>query len=181
MGYCPSLLEISQNFSEKVLQMIVKTLLKVVSVALVAIVALGTLGALTQPAYAQQPDDLIFYEGNGCSQDIVFTYNSFVRADDNCKKRGPCKGDNDEARSLRVLTSAKRGTQVRVYDSPDGRTDDDYAIINILDPARFEENGLCLRSFQEERNDTGRGITLTYVPKNGLDGKVSRVKVIPGS
>lgn len=161
--------------------MIVKTLLKVVCVALVAIAALGTLGALSQPAYAQQENDLIFYEGNGCSQDIVFTYNSYVKADDNCKKRGPCKGDNDEARSLRILTSAKQGTQVRVYDSPDGKTDDDYAIINILNPSRFEENGLCLRSFQEERNDTARGVTVTYVPKNGLDGKVSRVKVIPGN
>jgi hypothetical protein len=161
--------------------MIRKTLLKVVSVALIALIAIVALDALTKPAHTQQPDDLIFYEGNGCTQDIVFAYNSYVKANDNCKKSGRCKGDNDEARSLRILRSAKRGTQVRVYDSPDGRTDDDYAIINILNPRRFAENGLCIRSFQEELENTAGGATLTYVPKNGLDGKISRVKVIPGS
>jgi hypothetical protein len=159
--------------------MIVKTTLKIVSVALVTIAAVV---ALAHPPHAQEirVNDLIFYEGNGCSQDIVFTYNSYVQAKDNCKKHGACKGDNDEARSLRILKSAKRGTQIRLFDDPNGKTDDDYAIINILNPRRFEENGRCVRTFEEELDNAREGITLDYIRKNGLDGKVSRVQVIPG-
>ena len=35
-----------------------------------------------QKVNAQQVADLIFYEGNGCTQDIVFTYNSYQAAND---------------------------------------------------------------------------------------------------
>jgi hypothetical protein len=66
---------------------------------------ISAVSLVSMAAFAE--DDLIFYEGNGCDQDIVFAYDSRRAANDNCKKRGPCKGDNDEARSVRILKSVK--------------------------------------------------------------------------
>ncbi len=130
-------------------------------------------------ANAQQVNDLSFYEGNGCTQGLVFSYNSYVSANDNCKKRGACKGDNDEARSLFIPKTAKPGSQIEVYDDPGGSTQDDYAVIRLINPQRFGENGLCVSSFQERLDNKTDGATLEYHANNGLDGKVSRVVVRP--
>ncbi|MBI0434368.1 hypothetical protein [Roseomonas sp. KE0001] len=142
---------------------------------------LGGCLALSAAGQAKALDDLIFYEGNGCTQDIVFTYDSRVARNDNCKRSGPCDGDNDEARSLRILKSAAMNTRIVVFDSPDARQDDDFTVIDILRPDFMEDQGYCLRSF-EQNFDTPRenqGILVDYVRKNGLDGKISRVRVIP--
>ena len=137
---------------------------------------------LSSALRAQGGDDLILFEGNGCSQDIVFTYNSRGGRDDNCKSRGPCKGDNDEARSLRILKSAAPGTRIIVFDSPGGKQDDDFTIIDILRPDFMEDQGYCLRSFEQnfDTPNENQGIIVDYVRKNGLDGKISRVRVTPG-
>jgi hypothetical protein len=137
---------------------------------------------LSVPTSTLALDDLIFYEGNGCTQDIVFTYDSRNPSDDNCKKGGACKGDNDEARSLRILKSAATNTRIVVFDNPDGHQDDDFTVIDILSPEFMEDQGYCLRSF-EQNFDTpqeNQGIIVDYIRKNGLDGKISRVRVIPG-
>ena len=130
---------------------------------------------------ARALDDLIFFEGNGCTQDIVFTYNSRVGRDDNCKSRGPCKGDNDEARSLRILKSAASGTRIVVFDSPNGKQDDDFTVIDILRPDFMEDQGYCLQSFEQnfDTPNENQGIVVDFVRKNGLDGKVSRVRITP--
>lgn len=150
-------------------------ILKIASVFMV-----GVFG--TSPALAQNSPDLIFFEGNGCSQDIVFQYRSRVRANDNCKNSGPCKGDNDEARSLRILKNVAAGTRLTVYDSPSGASgDDDVAQIDIVNPRFIPPEGYCLRTFENSFDSRGRypGIRVDFVRKNGLDGKISRVVVEP--
>ena len=136
---------------------------------------------LVQKVNAQQVDDLIFYEGNGCTQDIVFTYNSYKAANDNCKKSGPCKGDNDEARSLRIAKRVNPRARIVVYDSPGGDTTDDYTVIDIIDRKFMQPEGYCLRTFENDFSNPNlnSGIQVDYIKKNGLDGKVSRVRVIP--
>lgn len=136
--------------------------------------------AFAQLAYAQEivpqeAGDLVFYEGNGCSQDIVFTYDSERSADDNCQNSGACDGDNDEARSLLIVGIAKPGTRIRVYDSPSASLTDDYAIIDIL--PNLPPEGVCIRTF--EQSVSRRGYRMSYVHKNGLDGKISHVTVRP--
>ncbi|RUS96561.1 hypothetical protein DSM106972_087480 [Dulcicalothrix desertica PCC 7102] len=132
---------------------------------------------------AQQVDDLVFYEGNGCTQGIVFAYNSYKAADDNCKKRSACKGDNDEARSLRIGKSVKQGAKIVVFDNPGGSTQDDYTTIDIINRSFIQPEGYCLRSFEQtfDNPNANSGIRVDHFHQNGLDGKVSRVKVIPGS
>lgn len=136
---------------------------------------------LVQKVNAQQVADLIFYEGNGCTQDIVFTYNSYKAANDNCKKSGSCKGDNDEARSLRIAKSVNPNARIAVYDSPNGDTTDDYTVIDIVNRQFMQPEGYCLRTFENNFSNPNlnSGIQVDYIRKNGLDGKVSRVQVIP--
>ncbi|MGF6529125.1 hypothetical protein ABID77_004438 [Variovorax sp. PvP013] len=131
---------------------------------------------------AHAEDDLIFYEGNGCSQDITFTYDSHRASDDNCKQRGHCKGNNDEARSVRILKSVKQGAEILVYDSPDRKTTDDWTKITIADSSFVPPEGYCLRTFENNflNPRDNYGIRVEYIRKNGLDGKISRVRILPG-
>jgi hypothetical protein len=160
--------------------MIFKSFRKVLLILLTAAVILTV---IPSKVYAQEVDDLVFYEGNGCTQDIVFTYNSYRAANDNCKKNGACKGDNDEARSLRIGKSVKQGAKIVVFDSPDGKTDDDYTTIDIVNRSFLQPEGYCLRTFEQsfDNPSANSGIKVDHFRKNGLDGKVSRVRVIPGS
>lgn len=136
---------------------------------------------LIQKTNAQQVPDLIFYEGNRCSQDIVFTYNSYIAANDNCKKSGSCKGDNDEARSPRITKSVNPNARIVVYDSPSGDTTDDYTVIDVVNRQFMQPEGYCLRTFENtfSNPNLNSGIQVDYISKNGLDGKISRVQVIP--
>jgi hypothetical protein len=117
---------------------------------------------------------------------IVFTYNSHVDADDNCKKRGACKGDNDEARSVKIAKTVKPGAQIVVFDDPGGSQEDDSTVITIVDRDFLEPEGYCLRTFENsfDNPNSNSGIKVEYHRKNGLDGKISRVRVTaspPGS
>lgn len=148
---------------------------------------LGCLGAailvaFADPALAQNAGDLVFFEGNGCSQDIVFQYDSRRSANDNCKRRGKCKGNNDEARSLRIGKGVAAGTLIVVYDSPKGPGgNDDFTQISIANPDFIPPEGYCLKTFETTFDSRGGypGINVDYIRKNGLDGKISHVLVIP--
>lgn len=105
---------------------------------------------------------IIFYEGNGCSQEIVQTIEG-----ENFDGRAY---RNDEARSVK-LVQVPRGTVIKVYDSPDGKEDDDFAIIEVKKKT-FE---YCIRSFEESIYSDN--IEMVYNKKNGLDGKISRIVV----
>lgn len=131
---------------------------------------------IVQQSTALAADNLIFYGGNNCTRDIVFTYDSNrYDIDDNCKSSGSgCYGENDEARSLKLLGSVNSGVRVEVYDSPDGDTGDDYAFVEVLDPS-FDE--FCVGTFEERLLESGVFVYVGY--NNGLDGKISHVTVIP--
>ncbi|HLO86438.1 MAG TPA: hypothetical protein VK203_15770 [Nostocaceae cyanobacterium] len=132
--------------------------------------------ALAQDLSLREVGDLVFYEGNGCTQDIVFTYNSEVAANDNCQTSGTaCYGDNDEARSLLITGFAKPATRIKVYDSPSADTTDDYAVIDILPDLPPE--GSCVSTF--EQSTIRPGFRMSYVRKDGLDGKISHVTIQP--
>lgn len=122
---------------------------------------------LATPAMAA---DIRFYAQNGCRGPVIFRYPTGATTSDNCKQgRKRCSGQNDEARSLWMPNSGP--WSLVLYDSPDARTDDDYAEIRAPrtpDP----RGGVCIASFET------RGSPLvTYHRKNGLDGKVSHVSI----
>jgi hypothetical protein len=77
--------------------------------------------------------------------------------------------DNDEAKSA-ILFNLKRGYQFSVYDSPDCKTDDDYALITI----NRDINSVIVGSFENPVNNSD--ISVFFHRKNGLNGKVSCIK-----
>lgn len=156
---------------------------KFFKVFIIFLVMAFTSTLLFQGVNAQQTDDLVFYEGNGCTQKKIFTYNSYKASNDNCKKSGSCKGNNDEARSLRIGKRVNPRATIVVYDSPSGDTTDDYTVINIVNRKFMQPEGYCLRTFENNFSNPSlnSGIQVDYFQDNGLDGKVSRVQVIPNS
>jgi hypothetical protein len=132
--------------------------------------------AQAQDAVLLEVDDLEFYEGPNCTEDRVFTYNSEVAADENCQERETqCYGDNDEARSLKIIGFARPGTRIKVFDSPTAATDDDYTLIQIQDNLPLE--GACVETFEVTKMTPG--FKEIHRHKNGLDGKVSHVTILP--
>lgn len=107
------------------------------------------------------------YEGNGAIQNKVCDL-PLEDAETRFRGNGAC--DNDEARSL-VLSLARAGTRISLYDSPDCRVNDDYTIIRV----KRDLFRKVVSSFERSVNDTD--IEVVYHRDNGLDGKVSCVRV----
>ena len=80
--------------------------------------------------------------------------------------------ENDEARSLKVR-GVKAGTRLTLFDSASGNRQDDYAIIVIKKDADL--GGFSIPSFEQEVDNAD--YRLVFSRNNGLDGKVSRIKI----
>ena len=123
-----------------------------------------------------------FWEGNGCDQNNLGS----VKVGD-CDGEGHCvtwgnkkswnlKNEdnwipNDEARSC-TLKDVPAGTKIWLYDSPEGDKGDDWTEIQVLKTATTD---ICISSFEQTFSD--EWYTMTYHKNNGLQGKVSRIKV----
>ena len=77
---------------------------------------------------------------------------------------------NDDARSL-ILLNVRKDAIIRVYDSPDGKTSDDWMEIWV----KKEVQQYIVGSFETNIDDDV--VKATCHPNNGLNGKVSRVEV----
>lgn len=95
----------------------------------------------------------------------------------NFKKKKACK--NDAVKSVVLLgghDGIKKGTRIRLFDSPKGKKNDDWLEIKVLRdiPAwtRFHLPTLHM-SYK------GHFLKVKYHKKNGLNGKVSRMEILP--
>ena len=111
---------------------------------------------------------LSFYEGNSGTQNKVCDLNTLAQT-----VRFPSHSacDNDEARSL-ALTLVPPGTRIEVYDNPDCQANDDWTTIEVK-RALFRK---VIPSFERNLNDAD--VRVTFRRTNGLDGKVSCVKIV---
>jgi hypothetical protein len=105
---------------------------------------------------------ITLYEGNGATQDIVGAYPDH-----------PYEGQvspNDKARSLK-LNDVRSGCRIIVLDSPNASRDDDFCIIDvkILVPEYIVET--FERSFEDAI------VRVMYIRNNGLDGRVSYIRI----
>ena len=105
---------------------------------------------------------IVFYEGNGGSQDIVTTFSDNPGQD----RRVP----NDEARSVKLL-NVRVGTVISVFDAKNGSQNDDFCVIHVKRSSPEYTVGTFERSYEDD------DVLVSYGSKNGLDGKVSRVRV----
>ncbi len=124
-------------------------------------------GELLGDGYSQ---GLHFFEENGGDQDYLGRVP--MRYGWSCNLKKNCSSiPNDEARSM--IVSADSGYLIKVYDSPDGKTNDDYARIWVESGVRS-----CLvPTFERSQSLCGGRVHVTYSGGNGLDGKVSRITV----
>lgn len=116
---------------------------------------------------APSPPSILLFEGNDGQQNRVCE----VALSGARTLRFPSGGcDNDEVRSA-VLLGAPVGTVVRLFDSPDGRREDDWAELRVVAPTPT----FTVASF--ERPLTSGPVQLSYFRNDGLDGKVSSLQV----
>ena len=90
-------------------------------------------------------------------------------------KLGSTGCENDEARSL-ALRGVKKGTSIKVYDSPGASKGDDYAVIEVKRDIRLDER-VVVPSFEKSYSNNDVSVESFY--KNGLDGKVSHITIEP--
>lgn len=106
---------------------------------------------------------IVFYEGNGASQDIVHTADDSPGQDFRPRQ-------NDEARSVKLL-DVRAGCVISVFDSPAGQTNDDFCVIHV----KRSSSEYIVATF--ERSYENEDVLVSYARKNGLDGKVSRIRI----
>ncbi len=106
---------------------------------------------------------IVLYEGNGGSQNIVQSFNDTPGQSSRVTP-------NDEARSLKLL-DVRVGAVIAVYDSPDGSTNDDYCIIRVKRSTPEYTVPTFERSYDDEY------VSVSFARNNGLDGKVSRIRI----
>jgi hypothetical protein len=106
---------------------------------------------------------IAFYEGNNATQNIVQTVE-----DNPGQDFRPTQ--NDEIRSAK-LYGVRPGAEIRVYDSPDGATNDDFCIVNVKRNAPEYVIGSFERTYEDEY------VRVTFIRNNGLDGKISRIRI----
>lgn len=107
--------------------------------------------------------EIILYEGNNATQNIVATYNDVDGYDGKVKP-------NDEARSLK-LSNVKVGCEIKVYDNGNGSTNDDYCIIHVKKKVQEKIIGTFEQSFEDDV------VQVNFHKNNGLDGKVSYIRI----
>ncbi|WP_343745863.1 hypothetical protein [Chitinophaga sp.] len=106
---------------------------------------------------------IVFYEGNNGTQNIVQTVE-----DTPGQNFRPVK--NDEIRSMK-LYGVRQGCRITVYDSPDGATNDDFSIVNVKRISPEYTVDTFERSYEDET------VVVSFIRNNGLDGKISRIKI----
>ncbi|MGN7824113.1 hypothetical protein ACTJJB_28580 [Chitinophaga sp. 22536] len=106
---------------------------------------------------------IVFYEGNNGTQNIVQTVE-----DTPGQNFRPVK--NDEIRSMK-LYGVRQGCRITVYDSPDGATNDDFSIVNVKRTSPEYTVDTFERSYEDDT------VVVAFIRNNGLDGKISRIKI----
>jgi len=135
---------------------------------MIRIMAIGAL--LLFDASVNSPGSIDFYEGNNGTQTKHCTFSDAPSQSYNLKKRGhPCP--NDDLRSV-VLNDVRAGAIIRVYDDPKGRPNkDDWTEIIVKKPHQQYIVHHFERTYEDEF------VKVTYHSDNGLNGRVSHIKI----
>jgi hypothetical protein len=106
---------------------------------------------------------IAFYNGNSASQDVIQAVEDYPGQD--------FRPREDDAIKSAKLYNVRPGCEIRVFDSGTGNMTDDFCVINVKRAAPE----YTLHSFEKSYED--EYVRVTYIPNDGLDGKVSRVRV----
>lgn len=112
---------------------------------------------------------VVLLNGNNGKGGVTCTFGLAASDFWNLKDTSGCH--NDDARSMRII-SGRKGTVITVYDSPGGSTDDDYTVIRLKQDIHQPND---LATF--EKNISDATMDVKHHHRNGLDGKVSAIRV----
>lgn len=98
-------------------------------VKLVLAIMVGSVAQLV----SAEPADIRFYADNYCTGKHVAYFDSQIASRANCTFGKTCR--NDVYRSIWLKLAIKADTVVKVWDSPDASVNDDWAQINLKQPA----------------------------------------------
>jgi hypothetical protein len=77
---------------------------------------------------------------------------------------------NDAIRSCKLFM-VRPGAEIRLYDSADASTTDDFAIINVKRMAPEYVVETFERTYEDEY------VRISFIRNNGLDGQISRIRI----
>ena len=106
---------------------------------------------------------IAFYEGNNASQNIVQTIEDTPGQN--------FRPVNDDTIRSAKLYGVRPGCQIALYDAADGGMNDDFCIVNVKRNAPEYVIDTFERSYEDEY------VIVSFVRNNGLDGRISRIKV----
>jgi hypothetical protein len=95
------------------------------------------------------PIDIVAYEKTHCSDKIIAYYNSREDFAGQCKMGNRCS-KNDTIQSVRLLKGIAVGTKITLYNSPDRKTKDGYAVIEVLEPLTSE---VCINDLGKDKDE----------------------------
>lgn len=140
-------------------------------------------GSVSYVKISQSQDaTLVFYEGDNCTQQVQGLFEAggpdndhHVRCD-NYTGEGTC--ENDDIRSLLIQPGVLKGKDLRVYDDPAGTLNDDYT--SIYRGWKTLAAPFCINGFEHDTSarEQEAGITVNNHYQNGLNGKISYIKII---
>lgn len=145
----------------------------------------GLNGKVSYLKISQTKDSkFVFYEGLNCSQQVKGLFEVGSSTDDYAEEctgysgNGTC--DNDEIQSVLIQPGVLKGKDFRVYDDQNGTLGDDYT--SVYRGWQTFNAPFCINGFEHDTSsrEADAGITVNYHPDNGLNGKISFIKVIDG-
>lgn len=137
---------------------------------------------------ASQTHDIVFYEGNDCTQDEKGVFSSSSESDNHCissighSHNGTC--DDDEIRSVKIFPGVQKNTIISVYDNNNFSVYDDWTVINVGN--KDLKKAVCINSFETSSlssEEKEAGISKFYhkgtISPDGdfLDGKISSISI----
>jgi hypothetical protein len=142
------------------------------AIAVVLSLISATILLIQNPASAAT-GSLVFYEGDGGTQDVVCVVPyEFGRSVNFKNDNYGC--DNDEARSVR-FENVPSGAFLSVYDSPSCTRVDDVTYIHLYNNTL----GSVLVPRFNYSDDSNGQFSITYDRFNGIQGKVSCIQMFP--
>jgi hypothetical protein len=133
-------------------------------------------GILDNRQYYTDVKDIVFYEHTNCEGDEKGEFSSkYKNGTVNCDGDKRC--DSDEISSIKIYPGIKRNTVIALYDSSNKPHMDDWTRIHIGETNLTEP--FCIKGLEHNTSDreAGHDINVIYHKMNGLNGKVSRVRI----
>lgn len=119
--------------------------------------------------------DIVFYEHTRCEGDEKGDFSSTYKPGNiNCKENDRC--DNDEISSVMLYPGIKPNTVIKLYDNEHFEENDDFIRIHIGEDFA-PLNPVCLSDLEFSYDTFVKGVTVDYYRNNGLNGKVSSLKI----